>query len=219
MNIRHMLTALICFMLIIFIALGLSTCQRASAQTTYIDCSKEIQDCKDIQTSAHEVADYLRSLGYNNDYATIQDMGIFWQKAQSDIEGYNKLQNYTIYELQILTNAIYCESGHTEDALRLDVGSVIMNRINDSRFPNTIYDVLTQKGQYRYWYVTQDCTNWCKQQDSYYETDYYSMCENAAKQILMGNTTLDSKTVWQANFKQGNNITKYYPKYNMYFCS
>jgi hypothetical protein len=219
MNIRHMLTALICFMMIILMALSLSMCQRASAQTTYIDCSKEIQDCKDIQNAAHQIAEHMRMLGYNENEQAIRCMGEFWQEAQEDINGYYKLQTYTTYELQILTNAIYCESGHTENALRLDVGSVIINRVNDSRFPDTIYDVLTQKGQYSRWYVTQDCTNWCKQQDSYYKTDYYSMCENAAKQILMGNTTLDNKTVWQANFKQGSNITKYYPKYNMYFCS
>ena len=42
--------------------------------------------------------------------------------------------------------------------------SAVMNRVYDSRFPNTVYDVLTQSGQFSGFYIgscspTQDCYN------------------------------------------------------------
>ena len=47
-----------------------------------------------------------------------------------------------------LSHIIYCESGNQPLLGKIAVGNVVMNRVNDSRFPNTIYDVLFQKNQF-----------------------------------------------------------------------
>ena len=57
---------------------------------------------------------------------------------------------YTAEELEHLAVAIYQEAGGDacSDETRLMVGSVVMNRVEDSRFPDTLHGVLTQKSQY-----------------------------------------------------------------------
>lgn len=47
-----------------------------------------------------------------------------------------------------LSHIIYCESGNQPLAGKVAVGNVVMNRVADPRFPNTIYDVLFQKNQF-----------------------------------------------------------------------
>ncbi len=47
-----------------------------------------------------------------------------------------------------LSRIIYCESGNQPLLGKIAVGNVVMNRVNDSRFPDTIYDVLFQKNQF-----------------------------------------------------------------------
>ena len=51
-------------------------------------------------------------------------------------------------ELYWLSHIIYAESGNQPMAGRIAVGNVIMNRVEDSRFPNTIYGVIFQKNQF-----------------------------------------------------------------------
>lgn len=59
--------------------------------------------------------------------------------------------NYLIdYEYIMLCNAVAYEAGSDwiPTAEKAKVAEVIMNRVNSSDFPNTIYDVLTQEGQF-----------------------------------------------------------------------
>ena len=62
----------------------------------------------------------------------------------------NPETTYTEDELEMLAIVIYREAGGNScsDETRLMVGTVVMNRIQDKRFPNTMKGVLTQKSQY-----------------------------------------------------------------------
>ena len=57
---------------------------------------------------------------------------------------------YTAEELEILALIIYQEAGADwcNDLTRLMVGTVVMNRIADPRFPDTMYDVATEERAY-----------------------------------------------------------------------
>lgn len=47
-----------------------------------------------------------------------------------------------------LSRIIHCESGNQSMDGKIAVGNVVMNRVNCSRFPDTIYDVIFQKNQF-----------------------------------------------------------------------
>ena len=47
-----------------------------------------------------------------------------------------------------LSRIIYSESGNQPMSGKIAVGNVVLNRVNDSRFPDTIYDVIFQKNQF-----------------------------------------------------------------------
>lgn len=53
-------------------------------------------------------------------------------------------------ELELLACVIYQEAGaeYVCDECRRRVADVVLNRVNDERYPDTIYEVLTQKAQY-----------------------------------------------------------------------
>jgi spore germination cell wall hydrolase CwlJ-like protein len=60
------------------------------------------------------------------------------------------IQSYTTKEHKCLSNALYFEArGESKDGI-IAVGNVIINRVNSSKFPNTICDVINQKGQFSY---------------------------------------------------------------------
>lgn len=51
-------------------------------------------------------------------------------------------------DLTLMAAIIYCEAGAEPYEAQLAVGSVIMNRVRSSSYPNTLYGVLYQKGQF-----------------------------------------------------------------------
>ena len=56
--------------------------------------------------------------------------------------------NYTQEELDLLARLIYSEGGIESYETQLKIGSVVMNRVNDPRFPNTIREVIYQTNQF-----------------------------------------------------------------------
>lgn len=107
--------------------------------------------------------------------------------------------------LEMLAHIIHGEAGSNwcSDTMQLGVGSVVLNRINDSRFPNSMYEVITQQGQY-------SCLN-----TGYKQTPSERAYKNA-RYLLENGPTLPENVVFQANFTQGNGT--YLHEQNMYFC-
>ena len=51
-------------------------------------------------------------------------------------------------EVTLLAGIIECEAGGQDYEALLAVGAVVMNRVNSSHYPDTIYGVIHQKGQF-----------------------------------------------------------------------
>lgn len=85
---------------------------------------------------------YNLSVAYNAEY------GLILLEHQEDAEPYLADAAYNGDTLYWLSHIIYAESGNQPLEGKIAVGNVVMNRVNDPRFPNTLYDVLFQKGQF-----------------------------------------------------------------------
>ena len=123
---------------------------------------------------------------------------------------------YTEDELEMMALVIYLEAGGDgcSDDTRLMVGTVVMNRVEDSRFPNTIYDVLMQKQQYGRFYWTG--LVWPARASNPGEAHAVERAYKCAEQILSGYRSFESGVVWQAEFVQGSEIVAYQD--GIYFC-
>lgn len=123
---------------------------------------------------------------------------------------------YTEEELEMLAIVIYQEAGadNCSDETRLMVGTVVMNRIADDRFPNTMYEVLTQEAQYGRLHWTGIV--WPDRISDPYETHAVERAYKIAERILLGERALPEDVVWQAEFKQGTEVVAFQD--GIYFC-
>lgn len=115
-----------------------------------------------------------------------------------------KQNGYTDKDLRLLSQIIFSESGYCSWQLQLYVGSVVLNRTKDYRFPDTIEDVVYQRGQYapvgsRIWYQKPNKSS-----------------VDAAKALLSDGSVLPEYVVFQANFRQGQGT--YIELETVYFC-
>lgn len=122
---------------------------------------------------------------------------------------------YTADELEMLALVIYQEAGSDacSDDTRLMVGTVVMNRIADPRFPDTMYEVLTAKLQYGELYWTGIV--WPSRASHPTEAAAVERAYAIAERILLGERAFEEDVVFQAEFIQGE-IVEYSD--GMYFC-
>ena len=78
----------------------------------------------------------------------------------------------------------------------------------DSRFPDTIYGVITQRGQYNTKYATAEAAQAIKDKDAANGTYNWETCKNSAIQAMMGKTDMPENVIYQANFTQGSGLWK-----------
>ena len=108
-------------------------------------------------------------------------------------------------ELELLTCVIYCEAGSDaiSDETRRMVGDVVLNRVNDSRFPDTILGVLTQRQQYGRFHWTGVVYPDRAQNAS--EAHAVARARDIARELLEGrhSSLYGEGYIWQAEFKQG----------------
>lgn len=57
-------------------------------------------------------------------------------------------QTYTDEDLYVLSHIISAEAGNCGEDMLIAVGSVVLNRVADERFPDTIKEVVFDPGQY-----------------------------------------------------------------------
>lgn len=115
--------------------------------------------------------------------------------------------SYSEYELDLLARLMTAEMGAywMPDEAQLYVGSVVLNRVNHESFPNTIYDVIYQAGQYG------PVSN---------GTIYNSPDERAVKNarfLLENGSILPENVVFQAEFVQGDGV--YCQYYDWVLCT
>lgn len=101
---------------------------------------------------------------------------------------------YTENDLYILSHIISAEAGNCSEEMMISVGSVVLNRVSDERFPNDIESVVFQAGQYS---------------PTWNGTYYNEPTEGAVKvaeMLLEEGSQIDASVVWQANYPQGNGV-------------
>lgn len=175
-----------------------------AADSNYTTCMAVISEQRTVQAQAHEAAQAMRQMGYDESSAYIQTAKATWNEAQQEIIAYNRLANYTDEDIRILATAVYYEAGSTTDQLREYVAQVVLNRVGDSRFPNSIRGVITQPGQYAGKYATVESTQAAQNASSI----NYASSVTAAKKAMMGRVDMPSNVVFQANFTQGKGLWK-----------
>ena len=175
-----------------------------AADSNYTECMAAIQEQRTIQDQAHQTAESLRKKGYSDSSAYVQAAKSTWNEAQKAIAGYQKLAQYSDEDIRILTTTVFHEAGHTTEQLRQYVAQVVLNRVEDSRFPDTVKGVITQPGQYS----TVEAANAIQATDSKNGTYYYGICEDSVKAAMMGQVEMPSNVLYQANFSQGKGVWK-----------
>ena len=179
-----------------------------AADSNYTECMAAIQEQRTIQDQAHQTAESLRKKGYSDSSAYVQAAKSTWNEAQKAIVGYQKLAQYSDEDIRILTTTVFHEAGHTTEQLRQYVAQVVLNRVEDSRFPDTVKGVITQPGQYSTKYATVEAANAIQATDSKNGTYYYGICEDSVKAAMMGQVEMPSNVLYQANFSQGKGVWK-----------
>lgn len=113
---------------------------------------------------------------------------------------------YSEDDLEMLAAVIYQEAGSNRicDECRYRVGDVILNRVADPRFPDTIKGVLEQPGQYGTFSVTG--VVWPEKAKHDTEKEAVARAYETARQLLSDERHSDlygQGYIWQAEFVQG----------------
>ena len=121
-------------------------------------------------------------------------------------------------ELELLACVIYQEAGadYCCDDCRRRVADVVLNRVEDDRFPDNIQDVLTQKRQYGRYYWTG--VVWPERAQNDCEKHAVERAYRIAEEVLKGEHSelYGEGYIWQAEFKQGTGIV-YCDQCKIYF--
>ena len=96
-------------------------------------------------------------------------------------------------DVDLLARLIYCEAGGCSYRNRQLVGSVVLNRMHSSSYPNTLSGVIYQKGQY-------SCTG------KLYSVTPDSETRQIAADLLANGSICPSNVVYQSQYKQGSGV-------------
>ena len=125
-------------------------------------------------------------------------------------------KTYTDEELEILALIVYQEAGGdivSDDTRRL-VAQVFLNRVNDSRFPDSFYEVATAERQYGRLYWTGIV--WPDRASSQVEAHAVERAYKIAQEVLESNEPICPEgVIFQAEFVQGD---IYAEQDGLYFC-
>ena len=116
------------------------------------------------------------------------------EKEEAKTESEPESATYTEEDLYILAHAICGEGQGYPDEEQLYIGSVILNRRAHGAYPNTIKEVVFQRGQYA-----------CTRDGNYYREPTPANWRNA-KWLLENGSILPASVVYQAGFRQGSGL-------------
>ena len=132
------------------------------------------------------------------------------------LEVSRQTSTYTAEDLELLALVIYQEAGSDtcSDDTRLKVGTVVLNRVADDRFPNTIREVVTQPSQYGLLHWTG--AEWPERAGNPSEAAAVARAYDCAVRLLKGERFLPADVVFQSEFVQGSEIVAHQDGF--YFC-
>lgn len=114
--------------------------------------------------------------------AFIESANLFTEESNS---------TYTEHDVYLLAHLIAGEAQPCDDMEQRYVASVVLNRVADKRFPNSLEGVIFEKRQYA-----------CITDGNFYRTPTERNWANA-RWILENGSILPQKVVWQSGGKQG----------------
>lgn len=90
------------------------------------------------------------SLAESKDAKTVEEIAKeeAAKKASQKRASYRGATSASVDEKTLLAALIYCEAGNQLYDGKVAVGAVVINRVNSGRFPNTIRQVIYQRGQF-----------------------------------------------------------------------
>lgn len=125
---------------------------------------------------------------------------------------------FTLDEIYCMAVVIYNEAGSDlcTDEMRELVGYVVLNRVNDPRYPNTIREVLEQPGQYVS--LGSKGVYFANRSQKEGEAHAIERAYQIAEKVLRNrdNIPVPANVLFQAEFKQGIGVYKQIDR--MYFC-
>ena len=108
-------------------------------------------------------------------------------------------------DVEMLACVIYQEAGGNGscDNCRKYVADIVLNRVNDPRFPNDIHSVLTAPSQYGRFHWTG--VKWAERAKYDTEKEAVARAYRIAEEVLAGQHSelYGNGYIWQAGFKQG----------------
>lgn len=108
-------------------------------------------------------------------------------------------------DLELLAHLIYSEVGDDGEEAMYYAGSVVLNRMKNHEYPDDLYSVIYQKGQYE---VTWN--------GGLYKEEPSDIAYEVAADLLEEGSILPEGVVYQAEFKQGSGTFEIIG--NTYFC-
>ena len=177
----------LCILVLVFFVIGCQTPNNETVRAQDFDFDFDLnEDYAYAITEATANGDYDKAKHYDilrsrkKEYSCIQD-------------------DFTFDNLLLLSKIVHAEAGSnwlTEEHRQL-VASVVINRVKSSKFPNSIYDVIYQRGQY--------APVW----SGYFENLIPSKaCVYSASEVLANGSIAPDNVVFQANFVQGSGVYK-----------
>lgn len=134
-----------------------------------------------------------------------EDIDVPITESEPDVPDTNVVDTDPV-ELELLACAVYQEAGGDAccDDCRFRVGDVILNRVADERFPNTMEEVLTQENQYGKYCKTG--VIWPERAANPGEAHAVARAYKTAQALLEGQHSelYGEGYIWQARFPQGN---------------
>lgn len=132
-----------------------------------------------VQTMAEEIINWARANDYTENNVIIQDaLKVWWCETE---------------ELEILANTVYFEAKYCSDRHQQLVAQVVLNRLNDNRFPNTIYEIITAPKQYSKAYVQNlPCYITCSSE--------MRRCFDNTWEAYIGNVECPDNVIFQSEF-------------------
>ena len=213
-NIQKWMIAGACFLCVICFALGCYVGYLVCRNNEPTDETKpsisleeleKVEGILNINNVKPEIPDTLVEIETIPDETIEEDVEEYVPEDDMDDSDDIDISDSEMSETEMLAIVIYQEVGgdaHCDDC-RYRVADIVLNRVNSEDFPNTIYEVLTQEGQYGrlHWTGIQ----WADRASNTYEAAAVERAWKTAEDVLNGNHSelYGNGYIWQAGFEQG----------------
>jgi hypothetical protein len=159
--------------------------------------SAQATNYTEVKETAHSIAEQARAIGLSEEHPIIIGAKQLWEDTEAQYQ----------FDAQIMATVIFNEGGYCSDEIKEGIGSVVINRVNSDRWPNTVYDVVTAPRQYLVAYATPGSWLWERARTEV-NAESFASCLEIAFRVLNGEVDVPTNVVYQANFAQGTGVWK-----------